>query len=80
MTGAELNRLRWRCQRGMLELDHLLRGFLDRDYATAPPDLRAAFETVLEMEDADLLDWLTGRLPSASPMQARLLALLRGGQ
>ncbi|TCJ13026.1 succinate dehydrogenase assembly factor 2 [Parasulfuritortus cantonensis] len=75
---AELNRLRWRCQRGMLELDHILHGFLERRYATAPEPVRAAFATLLEMEDADLFDLVMGRRAPATSEQAGLLALIRG--
>ncbi|MFZ1712954.1 MAG: succinate dehydrogenase assembly factor 2, partial [Nitrosomonas sp.] len=29
----EVNRIRWRCRRGMLELDIVLQRFLDNQYA-----------------------------------------------
>jgi antitoxin CptB len=72
----DLNRLRWRCQRGMLELDHMLGGFLDSAYAGATPELRQAFEALLAMADADILDLVTGRVPPAGPDQAGLLDLM----
>ncbi|MDJ0806588.1 MAG: succinate dehydrogenase assembly factor 2, partial [Gammaproteobacteria bacterium] len=34
---AELNRLRWQCRRGMLELDLLLLGFLETRYPRLDP-------------------------------------------
>ena len=74
---AELNRLRWRCQRGMLELDHILRDFLDTEYRHAPPDIQAAFESLLALEDADLLDLVMARTAPPPEELAGLLALLR---
>ncbi|MDR3394065.1 MAG: succinate dehydrogenase assembly factor 2 [Parasulfuritortus sp.] len=74
---AELNRLRWRCQRGMLELDHILRGFLDTGYLAAPPETQRAFESLLSMEDADILDLVMGRTTPVSGELVPLLALLQ---
>ncbi|NTV95886.1 MAG: succinate dehydrogenase assembly factor 2 [Thiobacillus sp.] len=74
---AELNRLRWRCQRGMLELDHILGGFLDAGYAEAPSEVRDAFAALLAMEDADILDLILGAVPPATAAQASLMARLR---
>ncbi len=56
MTGPdpELNRLRWRCRRGMRELDVLLERYLDRRWPTAPAGRRAAFRALLELPDPEL--------------------------
>ena len=51
---AELNRLRWQCRRGLLELDLVLAKYLDGD-----PDPRLA--ELLELPDNDLLDIVMGR-------------------
>jgi antitoxin CptB len=75
-VSAELNRLRWQCQRGMLELDHILRGFLDSGYFAASPETQRAFESLLTLEDADILDLVTGRVAPASDQSAKLLGLL----
>ncbi|MDD5365463.1 MAG: succinate dehydrogenase assembly factor 2 [Gallionellaceae bacterium] len=72
-----LNRLRWRCQRGMLELDHILRGFLDTAYPDAAPATQRAFEALLAMADADMLDLIMGRTEARSAEMADLLILLR---
>jgi antitoxin CptB len=79
-VSAELNRLRWHCQRGMLELDHILARFLDTGYAAAPADIRAAFEALLAMEDAEMFDLIMDRVPPPSPDLAGLLVLLRRGR
>ena len=56
-----LERLRWRCRRGMRELDVLLMGFLDRRYASLGDEAQQAFESLLSLPDPDILDLLSGR-------------------
>lgn len=53
--------LRWRCRRGMKELDVLLTRYLERDYYKVPPAQRQAFELLLDMADPDILDYILGR-------------------
>jgi succinate dehydrogenase flavin-adding protein (antitoxin of CptAB toxin-antitoxin module) len=63
----------------MLELGPLLRAFVDHAYAMASPEIREAFVGLLDMEDLDLLDLLTGRRAPDSPSQgevARIIGLL----
>ena len=48
---AQRDRLRWRCRRGMKELDVLLSRYVEERYDTAPPAERAAFEALLEDQD-----------------------------
>lgn len=57
-AAAETGRLRWRCRRGMKELDLLLVRWLDRRYPTAGPAARAAFTRLLEAQDPQLVAWL----------------------
>jgi len=58
---TERNRLRWRCRRGLLELDLLLESFLDREYDGLGDAERQAFAALLEVPDQTLLDWFSGR-------------------
>lgn len=60
IAGEELQRVRWQCRRGLLELDLALRAFVDRQYATLSPSERAAFRRLLEISDAQLQAWLLG--------------------
>jgi antitoxin CptB len=60
MTDRRLERLRWRCRRGFLELDLVLAGFLERHYAHLSTDERAAFDRLLESPDALLLSYIQG--------------------
>ncbi|MEZ5564408.1 MAG: succinate dehydrogenase assembly factor 2 [Gammaproteobacteria bacterium] len=58
----ELARLRWRCRRGMRELDVLLLRYLDHEYSSAAPAAQAAFESLLSAQDPEIVDLLAGRL------------------
>ena len=57
---AELSRLRWRCRRGMRELDQLFGRFLDREWRQASPAQREVFLQLLEMQDDKLWHWFMG--------------------
>lgn len=59
---SEQARLRWKCRRGMLELDLLLRDFMDRGYASLDAVEQASFEQLLDCPDTVLLEWLMGRI------------------
>ncbi len=62
MASAHQSALRWHCRRGMRELDVLLTRYMDRDYPDADSAERAAFETLLSLQDPDILGLLTGRV------------------
>ena len=57
---AELRRLRWRCRRGMRELDQLLERYLDHRWAEASEGERGAFLRLLDCEDDRLWRWVLG--------------------
>ena len=57
----EFNRLRWRCRRGMRELDMLLQGWMQQHWDSADAAQRAAFAELLDCQDTELWDWLSGR-------------------
>ena len=56
----ELRRLRWRCRRGMRELDDLLVRWLDREWASASEAGRGVFLRLLDCEDDRLWRWFLG--------------------
>ena len=58
----QTSRLRWRCRRGMRELDALLLRYLDRRHALADAHERAAFDRLLDVPDPDLFGYLVGRI------------------
>jgi antitoxin CptB len=57
---AELKRLRWRCRRGMRELDQLLTRWLDREWTAASDSQREVFLRLLDSEDDRLWRWFLG--------------------
>jgi antitoxin CptB len=65
--------LRWRCRRGMKELDMLLGAWLDRRWPEADPDRRRAFQWLLEQPDSDLADWLIGGQRPVDALHAALV-------
>jgi antitoxin CptB len=74
----ELNRLRWRCRRGMRELDTLLMQFVDHAYAGAPTAEQTGFRALLSLPDPEILGLLTGRSRSEDPGIARVVERLLG--
>jgi antitoxin CptB len=58
---AEVRRLRWQCRRGLLELDLLLGGFLERHYPALAPHDQEAFRRLLREPDPRLLAWFQGQ-------------------
>ncbi len=61
MSEAEVKRLRWRCRRGMRELDLLLDRWLSRHAAAGSDAELRVFAEFLDSTDMDLYDWITGR-------------------
>jgi antitoxin CptB len=70
---ADVDWLRWRCRRGMRELDLLLERYLARDWPAAAPERRAAFVALLELPDPELAALCLGL---AAPPDAGLASLL----
>jgi antitoxin CptB len=73
---ANLNQLRWRCRRGMRELDLLLCGHLDRHGATLSGAPLELFERLLACNDVDLYAWFTGREHADDTQLAQLVAVI----
>jgi antitoxin CptB len=57
---TELSRLKWRCRRGMLELDTLLLGYLDKCYLDMDENEKQDFIELLEFPDPELYQYLMG--------------------
>lgn len=54
----ELARARWRCRRGLLELDIILQRFMDRHYTQLDKSALQEFEALLSLSDNDLWDMI----------------------
>jgi len=70
---SEIRRLRWRCRRGMRELDQLMLRYLDRRWTEADAEERADFERLLACEDDGLWRWFMGRDKPEDPALERLV-------
>lgn len=67
-------RLRWRCRRGMRELDWILDRFVAGHYEALSAAEKSTFAEFLELPDPDLHAYLVGR---AEPTDSRLVRLLQ---
>ena len=76
-TTADLARMRWRCRRGMHELDGVLESFAERALATLDVDDFALFERILDLPDPELVAYLLRRSAPADPDIARLFERIR---
>jgi antitoxin CptB len=70
----DLSRLRWRCRRGIREMDLLLQNFLSVSWNGLNAAERRAFERLLDESDPDILAWIAGR---AEPPDAEYPALIQ---
>jgi antitoxin CptB len=73
----EESRLRWRCRRGMRELDQLLGWWLEARYDRVDNDAKAAFSTLLDEQDPQLWQWLSGRSVPTEPGWRRIVDEIR---
>jgi antitoxin CptB len=73
----EVSRLRWRCRRGMRELDRILASFLEREYGRLDTDEQRRFAEILEFPDPDLHAFLLGKAKPSDPALARLFESIR---
>lgn len=68
---SELSRLKWRCRRGMKELDELFTRYLEQRYPQADAAEQAAFRSVLEMDDPDIYAICVRRM--APPAETKII-------
>ena len=72
----EIERVKWRSRRGLLELDLVFERYWARGDAPAPEE-EAALERLLAMPDNDLLDLVMGRAETNDPGVRAVVAKLR---
>jgi len=58
---AELDKIRWHCRRGLLELDIILERFNRQHLAVLAPGQLEQFKELLALDDNHLLDLILGR-------------------
>ncbi|WP_223787824.1 succinate dehydrogenase assembly factor 2 [Marinicella meishanensis] len=71
LASSELNEgyFRWRCRRGMKELDFILNRFIDAEMAHLSESDKAKFDELLATEDMLLWYWLSGKAEPQGPEQ-----------
>ena len=72
-----VERVRWRCRRGLLELDIVLGRFIESQYTQLDEAGRQAFDVLLDMPDNPLWDMVAGRVEAAPGEQQALLEKIR---
>jgi antitoxin CptB len=74
----ERDRLRWRCRRGMLELDLLFQKFLDSEFSQLTERELSALQQLLDMQDTELLEYCYHRARPDNPELAALVRKIAG--
>ncbi|MEI7455291.1 MAG: succinate dehydrogenase assembly factor 2 [Nitrosomonadales bacterium] len=74
---ALLQRVRWRCRRGLLELDIIFGRFVDAHYGELTESERQTFDEFLDMPDNPLWDMISGRKETETESQTALLAKIK---
>ena len=77
LTNAERDRIRWHCRRGMLELDLVLRAFLETHLESLAPQQLDVLRGLLERADPELLDFVMGHEDPTSAAELELILLMR---
>lgn len=73
----KLDRVRWRCRRGMLELDIVLQRFVDKHYTQLNEIELQQFDTLLNLPDNDLWDMITAKKEMGDIKLQPMLRLLQ---
>lgn len=73
----ELERLRWRSRRGLLEMDLVLTRFLERHLYQLDEQQLQAYAELLEESDNQLLDYVNGRAQPGLELHQQIVALWR---
>jgi antitoxin CptB len=69
----EIERVRWRCRRGLLEMDIVLGRFVEKHYAGLNDEQKVAFDVLLDLPDNVFWDMVTGREAPPQDMQQQIL-------
>ncbi|MCG3200540.1 MAG: FAD assembly factor SdhE [Gammaproteobacteria bacterium] len=71
-------RIRWRCRRGMKELDVMLERYLAAGYGALREEDKGDFARLLDTLDPELLSWLSGTALPADPRLQCIVMHIRG--
>ena len=71
-----LEKVRWRSRRGLLELELLLKPFVEGGFDNLPESLKQDYERLLDHDDLDAHEWLLARTEPPAELKA-LIAEIR---
>jgi antitoxin CptB len=74
---SELDRVRWRCRRGMLELDLVLGKFIEKHYLSLSDSEIETFKEMLNYPDNELCDLILEKAPLKDECCKKLLELMK---
>ena len=74
MDAVSLNRLKWKCRRGLLELDLVLQDYVQKRLAEGEMDI---LNELLELDDKDLWAIVSGRSDRFEERFGGIVARLR---
>jgi succinate dehydrogenase flavin-adding protein (antitoxin of CptAB toxin-antitoxin module) len=77
MGPDELNRLRWQCRRGLLELDLVLEHFLEKHGEQLRGERLDSFRTLLMFSDIEILDLVSARTECSDARLAEVVQWMR---
>jgi antitoxin CptB len=72
-ASRELGKLRWRCRRGMKELDLLLLRYVEEQYDEAPSVHQEAFRALLDAPDPVIYAYCLGGERPTSPLLSTVI-------
>jgi len=72
-----MDRLRWSCRRGLLELDLVLQRFIREEYPLLGDEQKQTFSRLLGLPDNDLLDLAMGRADTTDEAFGEIVQLMR---
>jgi antitoxin CptB len=74
---ADGRRLLWRCRRGLLELDLVLKAFVETYYPSLGAEELRHFDKLLDLTDTELWGLIARDAATLDHGEARLLKMLR---
>lgn len=78
IDARDLGRLRWRCRRGLKELDVLLTRYVEEQFPGASVAHRQAFRELLEASDPVIYSYCLGQEPPPTALLASLIERITG--
>lgn len=73
---TDMARLKWRCRRGLLELDLVFTRFVELRYGELSADMQQAFWRLLNEADNSILAWLQGTQRCTSPDLEQIIKII----